>query len=303
MAGRPFGPALTVPVVGVGPVPLAVNLTGVVEHPRLGAHPYRVDRQGRPYVPAGDGGVVLGLHLGDSVFAHDADHAAPGACLVHPEPPARAALTALSCAGNRAVVRSGTQAGAGGAVLGKRGEAGRVVVTFPPEVLVGLRPGDEVLVRAEGQGATLEGRPEVAVMNVSPQLLARLPVAEAGAGALQVSVRCEVPSRLAGNGVGRPAHMWDLDLQVQGDDDGGAGGIRLGDLVAVADLDARHNVGFRRGWRTIGLIVHGSSPQPGHGPGLMPLFSAPAPALEAEVEGDGHRGLTETLLAQLAVPS
>ena len=75
-------------------------------------------------MPAGDGGIVLGLELGDSVFALDADHAAPGACLVHPDPAARHALAAYACVGNEVRVRTGAAAGARGAVLGKRGEDG-----------------------------------------------------------------------------------------------------------------------------------------------------------------------------------
>ncbi|MFD0890461.1 DUF4438 domain-containing protein, partial [Streptosporangium algeriense] len=64
---------------------LAVNLLGIVEHPEIdGMTPYRIDADGRPYVPVGDGGVVLGVRLGDSAFGFDADDAAPGACLVHP---------------------------------------------------------------------------------------------------------------------------------------------------------------------------------------------------------------------------
>ena len=55
---------------------------------------------------------------------------APGACLVHPEAAARHALVLYACIGNRAEVRTGAAAGAVGAVIGKRGEAGRVITAF-----------------------------------------------------------------------------------------------------------------------------------------------------------------------------
>ena len=48
--------------------PVAVNLLGQVEHPAFGDSPYRIDVDGVPYVPVGDGGLVLGVRLGDSVF-------------------------------------------------------------------------------------------------------------------------------------------------------------------------------------------------------------------------------------------
>ena len=82
--------------------PVAVNLLGAVEHPELGATPYRVNQDGQPYVPVGDGGIVLGLQLGDPVSGAASDHAAPGACLVHPDPAARHALATYACIGNPA---------------------------------------------------------------------------------------------------------------------------------------------------------------------------------------------------------
>jgi len=288
---------------------VTVSLLGAVEHPALDGSPYRIDRDGRPYVPAGDGGIVLGLELGDSVFALDADHAAPGACLVHADPAARHALAAYACVGNEVRVRTGAAAGARGVVLGKRGEEGRVIAGFAAADLARIRPGDEVSVRARGQGWRPPGLPpEVAVMNLDPGLLSALPIdlpsagtgagagTETGAQAVAVTVRVIVPSRLAGNGIGRPAAAWDLDLQLPPPGPDGAGDVLLGDLVAVSDLDVRHNMGYRRGWVTVGIAVHGASPLPGHGPGITPLLTGPAAALRANADTAGHVGLTAAAL-------
>lgn len=278
---------------------VTVNLLGAVEHPALDGSPYRIDRDGRPYVPAGDGGIVLGLELGDSVFALDADHAAPGACLVHADPAARHALAAYACVGNEVRVRTGAAAGARGVVLGKRGEEGRVITGFAAADLARIRPGDEVSVRARGQGWRPPGLPpEVAVMNLDPGILPMLPIdlPSTGTGAVAVSVRVTVPSRLAGNGIGRPAAAWDLDLQLPPPGPDGAGDVLLGDLVAVSDLDVRYNMGYRRGWVTVGIAVHGASPQPGHGPGITPLLTGPAAALRADADAAGHVGLTAAAL-------
>ena len=70
----------------------------------------------------------------------------------------------------------------------------------------------------------------------------------------------------------------------------------LGDLVAVSDLDVRHNMGYRRGWVTVGIAVHGASPLPGHGPGITPLLTGPAAALRANADAAGHVGLTAAAL-------
>jgi hypothetical protein len=282
--------------------PVAVNLLGVVEHPTMDGGPYRIDADGRPYVPVGDGGIVLGLALGDPVFGLAADHAAPGACLVHPDPAARHALATYACIGNPVTVRTGRAAGAHGAVAGKRGEDGRVITVFRPGDLAGMRPGDQVSVRSSGQGYQPPGLPAgVMAMNADPGLLSLLssvqwPRAEGaaadGAGpALAVGVRCAVPSKLAGNGLGRPAASWDIDLQLAPGPE-----VLLGDLVAVTDLDARWNIGYRRGFVTVGVVVHGSSPQPGHGPGITPILSGPATALAVTPDAAGHVGLTASAL-------
>jgi len=277
---------------------VTVNLLGLVEHPELGDTPYRVSADGRPYVPAGDGGIVLGLRLGESTSGRDADHAAPGACLVHPDPAARHALTIYSCIGNQATVRTGQAAGARGIVIGKRGELGRVVVSFDQHDLARMRPSDQVAVRTCGQGWRPPGFPsEVTLLNTDPAALRQLPVNVSGDGAsVTAGVRAVVPSKLAGNGIGRPAVGWDLDLQLGADED-----VRLGDLVAVADLDARFNLGYRRGWLTVGVIVHGASPLPGHGPGITPILTGPAEVLRSAADPAGHVGLTEAVVRLLTV--
>ena len=277
---------------------VTVNLLGLVEHPELGDTPYRVSADGRPYVPAGDGGIVLGLRLGESTSGRDADHAAPDACLVHPDPAARHALTIYSCIGNQATVRTGQAAGARGIVIGKRGELGRVVVSFDQHDLARMRPSDQVAVRTCGQGWRPPGFPsEVTLLNTDPAALRQLPVNVSGDGAsVTAGVRAVVPSRLAGNGIGRPAVGWDLDLQLGADED-----VLLGDLVAVADLDARFNLGYRRGWLTVGVIVHGASPLPGHGPGITPILTGPAEVLRSAADPAGHVGLTEAVVRLLTV--
>ena len=284
------------------PTLVATNAVGFVEHPGLDGNPYLIDADGRPYVPIGEGGVALGISLGDSVFAFDADHASPAVSLIHPEQPARHALTAFACLGNRVTVRTGAAAGSAGVVLGKRGEAGRVLAWFPPEVTSALVPGDAMAVRAVGQGAQLPSVLHDAggrLLNVDPALLPALGV-DVG-DTISVTVRGTVGSKLIGNGIGRPAHQWDLDLQVDSAnaESLGLSGLVIGDLVAVENLDVRHNTGFRRGWVTVGVIVTTTSPRPGHGAGLMPILCVPAGSITVVVRPDGHTGVTADLLTGL----
>jgi hypothetical protein len=289
MSGTEASPALEL---------VTVNLAAVVEQASVGADPYRIDADGAPYVPAGDGGVVLGVRLGDGAWAHVGDHAAPGACLVHADPAAGYALAAQACIGNLVTVRTGAAAGAAGAVIGKRGEGGRVIASFAQDVLARLRPGDQVAVRSRGQGAP-DPAPGVALRNIDPALLGVLPVA-AGSGALAVGVRAVLPSKIVGNGIGRPTPMWDLDLQLTPATAARheAAGLCLGDLVATTDLDARFNAGYRRGWLSVGLVGHGGSPQPGHGPGVTVIATGPASAFAVRADAAGHRGLSEAAVLE-----
>jgi hypothetical protein len=287
--------------------PVAVNLLGHVEHPVIDGGPYRVSADGQPYLPVGDGGIVLGLSLGDSAFVSTADHAGPGACLIHPDAAARHALTSLSCIGNRVTVRTGHAAGAAGAVIGKRGEDGRVITAFAASDLARMRPGDQVAVRSCGQGHRPDGLPAgLTLINADPGLLALLPsvtwpAAGGGSGGggsggpLEAGVRCVVPSKQSGNGLGRPSASWCLDLSLALPDSGGAD-VRLGDLVAVTGLDARFNMGYRRDWVTVGVVVHTSSPLPGHGPGITPILTGPASELTVTAQPAGHTGLTAAAL-------
>ena len=130
------------------------------------------------------------------------------------------------------------------------------------------------------------------MMNIDPGLLDALdPVLD---DRLAIGVRAVVPSRLVGNGLGRPVQMWDADLSVTAAtaQRWGLDGLRLGDLVGITDLDVRHNIGFRRGWSTVGITVHGASPLPGHGPGVMPILCGPTESFDLLVDADEHRGVT-----------
>lgn len=163
--------------------------------------------------------------------------------------------------------------------------------------LARMRPGDQVSVRSAGQGGRHPAVPDsVTPLNLDPGLLAALPLRRSGAG-LEVSVRTVLPARLAGNGLGRPAAAWDLDLQLTAGQPGEAGApLLLGDLVAIKDIDARFNLGYRRDWMTIGVIVHGASPLPGHGPGITVILTGPASALCPKEDVAGHSGLTDSML-------
>jgi hypothetical protein len=277
---------------------VSVNLLGLIEQAEVGSEPYRVSRDGHPYVPVGDGGIVLGVRLGDSAGQPETDHVAPGACIVGGDDAAAHALSAYACVGNPVEVRSGLAAGARGAVLGKRGEGTRVIVVLDQDDLSRLRPGDALSVRGCGQG-TAAPIPGVSALNAAPGLLEAVGI-RLEAQKLAVGVRGVWGSRYVGNGIGRPSPMWSLELTVARPQEPHESELRLGDIVAISDVDARFNAGYRRGWLTIGVVVHGGSPLPGHGPGVNAILTGPESSFTVDIEGARHEGLTETKLMEVA---
>lgn len=245
---------MTIDAIPAGLRLVDVNLAATVEQASVGSDPYRIDTDGAPYVPVGDGGIVLG----DGVWEHPGDHAAPGACLTHPDPAAGYALAAQACIGNPVTVRTGAAAGRAGVVIGKRGEGGRVIAEHRP----GRPRGPAGHVRAcdadrRGAGAAAEQagrkRNRAAHTHVGPG-----PAAHPG----------QRPRPRRGRAAARRP----------------GGDHRPGQPVQRG-LPAR--LGHHRPRRARG------SPQPGHGPGVTAILTGPAGSLLARADPTGHQGLSE----------
>lgn len=222
----------------------------------------------------GQGGVVLGIRLGDRALAGKGDHIEPGISLGHPEPMVNRAIQILSCVGNPVEVVDGPARGARGMVYGKHGT---VLAALPQEALMSVAPGERVVIEACGAGLAIESRPEVSCLSLSPELLARWLVASDEDGRLVVPVVAELPAEAAAAGIGMPSQRFNMDLH--NDQPPMAElcrGLGFGDLVAVHDQDHRFGRRFRRGWVAIGVISHGTTIAGGHGLGFMTLLTGPA---------------------------
>lgn len=255
-------------------------LTGEV-WPALGdRHAYRVDADQAPFLLPGMGGVTLGVHPGDPATGWATDHLEPGLSVRHRDPGANYALQYLSCVGNRVTVASGPATGATGVVTGQHAY---VLVDAPDEVLEQVTVGDAVTVRAHGQGLRLLDHPEVVVKNLDPALLAGWGLTTGGDGRLEVPVAAEVPPEAVGAGAGMASEYANTDLMgayagLSEDLSLGLEGLRVGDVVALADQDHRYGRGYRPGWVTVGVISTGQCALFGHGPGPSSLLCGPADA-------------------------
>jgi len=237
---------------------------------------------GQLAVLPGQGGVVLGIGPGDPAGSWVSDHLEPGASLRHPDEAANRALQIFACLGNRATVIDGPAAGAIGRVVGKHGA---VLVAFSDETLARLGPGEWVAIEARGVGLAIEDEPDVAVHSCDPGLLGLLVPGRSPDGRLRVTAVAQLPAAAAAAGMGMPAAMFNLDLEVEAPEIAEiAAGLRFGDVVVLRDQDHRFGRQHRAGWLAIGSIAHGRSAGGGHGLGLVTLATGPADRFEVGID-------------------
>ena len=239
-----------------------------------------VDHDGRLVIRPGQGGVVLGVALGDRADDWASDHLEPGASVIHDEPAANHALQALSCVGNRAVAVGGPASGASGVVVGKHGAT---LVAFAPGDLARMAPGDPIVIEGVGVGLAIDGEPDVALHSCSPELLDRLVAGRAPDGRLRIPVVATLPAEAAAAGIGMDVARFNIDLQIDQPPVAlPASGLRFGDLIAVLDQDHRFGRRFAPSWLVVGAIAHGHSIGGGHGLGMVSLLSGPAERIALE---------------------
>lgn len=252
-------------------------LAGEIWPPLADRHAYRVGPDGQPFLLPGMGGVTLDVHCGDPATGYASDHLEPGASIRHRDPGANMALQFLTCVGNEVRVVSGPAAGAAGHVIGQHAY---VLADFSA---ADLATGDAVTVLAVGQGLALPDHPQVVVKNCAPDLLAAMPGGTRPDGRLEVHVAARVPAEAIGAGAGMASEYANTDLMgayagLGQDLSLGLEGLRIGDLVALADADHRYGRGYRPDYLTIGVISTGQCMMFGHGPGPSTLLSGPASA-------------------------
>lgn len=263
---------------------LATNEAQLIEQSVLGEvsppvsrGTWRVTPSGVPTMLPGVGGITYNCKVGDSALDWAADHVEPGVSIKTQNELANAALNTLACVGNVARVVSGDAKGAEGVVTGKHGGIEHVLVDFPDSALKTLAIGDKVQVRARGLGLKIVDMPHIALMNLTPELLARM-APERDADRLKVRVTHCIPAALMGSGLGQ-MHTFSGDYDVQLFDDAavrehGLDDLRLGDLVAIHDADHTFGRIYMSGAVSIGVVVHSCCTTAGHGPGITSLMSS-----------------------------
>jgi hypothetical protein len=248
-------------------------IAGTISPPAFRRGPFIPDNDGLSVVLPGMYGYVYNVRVGDPAFGWQGDHVEPGASIDAADLGVHHALHYLVCIGNRAVVTSGEAAGAEGVVTG---EHARNLIDFAPEVAELLCVGDTIQIRAKGRGLRLLDHPGVELKKMSPELLARMGLVTLPDGRLQVPVAMELPVRIMASGAELNAEYVDQDL-TSGDrelmKELGIDRMRLGDVIAIRDVDHRYGRSYRQGHVAICLCIHGDSVMTGHGPGILTIMT------------------------------
>ncbi|MEO0250132.1 MAG: DUF4438 domain-containing protein [candidate division WOR-3 bacterium] len=265
-----------------------MSVMGHVAHPVKGARPYLVTHDGKVKVLPGVGGITYNKRVGDPCVGLAGDHVEPGVSTRNTDrfdgdaSAYNTAYNALSCVGNEAMVVSGDAKGDKGVVTGKHGGIEHVLIDFPPETLEKLLIGDRILVKAYGQGLELLDYPEIAVRNLDPRLLKKLPIRRKGKG-LAVGVAKVIPGEIMGSGLGRD-HVWTGDYDIQLFDEKtvkkfGLSDLRFGDIVAITDAYHAYGRIYKHGAVSVGVVVHSACLVAGHGPGVTTLLTTDTPGM------------------------
>ncbi|MEE9604120.1 MAG: DUF4438 domain-containing protein [Candidatus Scalindua sp.] len=259
------------------------SVVGQISSPTFSRTPYVISADGRPLVLPSVGGITYNVRVGDPAIGWAADHVEPGVSMINTEKSMgswspNSGLNTLACAGNEVTVISGDAKGAKGAVIGKHGGIEHVIVDFSPAILEKMVVGDKMQVKAYGTGMILTNYyPEIHAMNISPDLLSKIPVKETKS-TLTFPVTHIVPAAIMGSGLGS-SHSYSGDYDIQMFDEKivrkhGLETLRFGDFVAITDADHSYGRIYKTGAVSIGIVVHSDCVIAGHGPGVMTVLTS-----------------------------
>ena len=271
-------------------------VAGEISHPAARPSPYRIDPDGLPLALPSVGSICYNVKIGDFAAGFAADHAEPGVSIKNKEKGAGGAepnlgLTLLACIGNRAIVVTGDAKGDTGVVTGKHGGIEHVMAHFRDETLEKLVIGDKIQIRAYGLGMELIDFPTVKVMNIDPDLLAKIDPQPAG-GKIRFPVTHLIPAKVMGSGLGKDnTYIGDYDIQLF--DEGvvkefGLEDLRLGDFVAITDADHTFGRTWREGAVSVGVVVHSTCTMAGHGPGVTTVMTSREGLIEPVITPDAN---------------
>lgn len=241
----------------------------------------------RPIGALGIGGINYTVRVGDKLSKYIGDHIEPGVSAgvsseAGEDSAEETGLMSLSCLGNEVIVadRDKQIRWRKGWVTGKHGGVNHILIDFDNSTLNKLAPGDNLLVKAVGQGLQLLDFPDVRVMNIDPGLLDSISINVKKIGKrsrLIVPVTAIVPSVLGGSGLGS-VDSTTTDYDIMNSDANewrkyGLHKLKFGDIIALKDIYAPFGACLKKGAWSIGVVIHGTCIYAGHGPGIVIILT------------------------------
>lgn len=234
------------------------------------------------------GGITYNFNIGDPCMGLRGEHLEPGVTSRnHSNPAANGAYNTYSCIGNTVKVVSGDAKGKTGFVTGKHGGPEHLMLYFDPETREQLTCDDKFLVKTWGFGLTLTDYPDILARNLDPELLNKMGIEEKD-GKLIVPVTHKIPSCMMGSGKGyTPTVRGDYDIMTSDKEfvkKVGLDTLRYGDIVLLENQDNTYGRAHCGGAVSIGVIIHGDTYRPGHGPGVTILLTSRKPLIEGKID-------------------
>lgn len=151
------------------------------------------------------------------------------------------------------------------------------IVHFNDDIKESLVIGDKIQIKAYGVGLGIKGFEDVRVNKCSPEFIESIGI-EIVDGKLVVPITMEIPPFLMGSGIGYSPTLEGIDYDIQTTcpeaiKEYGLEKLRLGDLVLLRDQLCIWGRQYWKGAKTIGVVIHGASDIPDHGPGVDPILS------------------------------
>lgn len=268
---------------------IKISVQGKIDHPKCEG--YYITTEGKPIVVPQVGGITYNVNLGDSVFGWMGDHVEPGVSIGNEKKQESNALNILSCIGNEAIVISGAAKGVRGRVTGKHSGVEHVIIDFAEESLELMTLDDKILIKACGQGLSINGYDGITVTNVDPWLLENMNITINKDKNLSVPVVAKIPVMLMGSGIGMHSYRGDYDL-ITSDRElirkHHLDNLKLGDVVLLEDCDNVYGRGILMGAVSVGIVVHSDSYVNGHGPGIVNILSSKERIIDGVLTPDAN---------------
>lgn len=255
---------------------ITISVIGQISSPTRRQN-YRLTHQGEATVFPGTGGITYNVKVGDQVFGWVGDHIEPGVSVKNKDENENRALNVYTCIGNTVYIISGAAKGKTGIVTGKHGGIEHILIWFPKLIIEKLAIGDQIQIRAQGQGLQILDFLDIKFYNLDPKLFLKINPKMKN-GYLEFPVTHIIPPTIMGSGLGsETAASGDYDITTQ---DPTAikelklDNLRFGDIVYLEDTDNTFGRCYKKGAGSVGVVVHSDCVIAGHGPGVTTIATS-----------------------------